>query len=383
MENISSNIKNSVDDGFLDDDANSFLPKIPQKVPSKGFGIFLDDDDDDFKIESKKVKPDICIENKENKGVTINSSINNGIHSVDKAGEAHIAKFKTLDEILYAIDNYQQESGTNYFIRKTDKEFGKVFDLKGHTILFEDIKQRNSRNPPGPKLEFTGIPFIIVGKKLFECTHGTGHHKAVKEKKLSKRKDNMSDFNFQKNRYLTQNSKKMNCPSRIMVRDIVFFPDFKIKKNTIDMKKRMCNKLKSQFEEKGVLISHERCFVANFPSLDSHNGHFIGGKGGLSQNIDNRISDKIRKLVGDGVRDVREMKRHIEVFVKHEIFRGEALPARSSRQYFPTKVDIRNHMYRASMKLKFSKLDQDNLEHNVQEWAKQRPNDNFFFQRLW
>ena len=77
------------------------------------------------------------------------------------------------------------------------------------------------------------------------------------------------------------------------------------------------------------------------------------------------------------------MKRHIEVFVKHEIFRGEALPARSSRQYFPTKVDIRNHMYRASMKLKFSKLDQDNLEHNVQEWAKQRPNDNFFFQRLW
>ena len=44
------------------------------------------------------------------------------------------------------------------------------------------------------------------------------------------------------------------------------------------------------------------------------------------------------------------------------------------------KKDIRNHMYIAAVKLKFSKIDQENLELKVKEWQKQSPNDNFFFQ---
>ena len=36
-------------------------------------------------------------------------------------------------------------------------------------------------------------------------------------------------------------------------------------------------------------------------------------------------------------------------------------------------------MYLAAVKLKFSKLDQDNLELKVKEWQKQSPNDNFLF----
>ena len=35
-------------------------------------------------------------------------------------------------------------------------------------------------------------------------------------------------------------------------------------------------------------------------------------------------------------------------------------------------------MYRASIKLKFSKLDQENLEEKVKEWRQQRPSDMFF-----
>ena len=41
--------------------------------------------------------------------------------------------------------------------------------------------------------------------------------------------------------------------------------------------------------------------------------------------------------------------------------------------------DLRNHMYRASIKLKFSKLDQENLEEKVREWHQQRPSDMVFF----
>ena len=74
------------------------------------------------------------------------------------------------------------------------------------------------------------------------------------------------------------------------------------------------------------------------------------------------------------------MKRHLDFYVEGDLFHASTVPPKSSRQYFPKLKDIRNHMYKASVKLKFSKIDQENLEIQVDEWSKQRPNDNFFFE---
>ena len=73
------------------------------------------------------------------------------------------------------------------------------------------------------------------------------------------------------------------------------------------------------------------------------------------------------------------MQRHIRIFVKMESLRNQELPPTTSRRYFPKMSDLRNHMYRASIKLKFSKLDQENLDEKVKEWRQQRPSDMFFF----
>ena len=99
----------------------------------------------------------------------------------------------------------------------------------------------------------------------------------------------------------------------------------------------------------------------------------------MSQQVDKRIINKIDQLVGEGVRQVREMQRHIRIFVKTELFRNAKLPASTSRRYHPKRKDIRNHMYKATMKLKFSKLDQENLEEKVKQWQQQAPQDKFFF----
>ena len=40
----------------------------------------------------------------------------------------------------------------------------------------------------------------------------------------------------------------------------------------------------------------------------------------MSQQIDKRIVLKIHQLVGEGVKQVREMQRHIRIFVKMELF---------------------------------------------------------------
>ena len=100
---------------------------------------------------------------------------------------------------------------------------------------------------------------------------------------------------------------------------------------------------------------------------------------GFSQNVDERVTNKIYQLVGEGVQNVREMARHIRIYVKNELFHGSSIPPSTNRRFDPTLKDVRNHMYKAAVKHKFSKLDQANLELKVQEWKQQQPNDNFFF----
>ena len=100
---------------------------------------------------------------------------------------------------------------------------------------------------------------------------------------------------------------------------------------------------------------------------------------GLSKNVDSRIINKIHQLVGEGVRGVREMERHIKIYVKSELFRGLRVPPSTNRRYHPKRSDIRSHMYHASVKLRFSKMDQENLELKIREWQKEQPEDDFCF----
>lgn len=57
------------------------------------------------------------------------------------------------------------------------------------------------------------------------------------------------------------------------------------------------------------------------------------------------------------------MKRHLKQFVKCELFPGQTPPPITNRRFYPTDVDVRNHMYRASVKKLLSKVDQENLSY--------------------
>ena len=101
--------------------------------------------------------------------------------------------------------------------------------------------------------------------------------------------------------------------------------------------------------------------------------------GGFSQNVDKRVINKIHELIGEGVQNVREMARHIRIYVKNNLFRGSSIPPSANCRFNPTFKDVRNQMYKAAVKHKFSKLDQANIDLKVQERKQQQPNDNFFF----
>ena len=85
----------------------------------------------------------------------------------------------------------------------------------------------------------------------------------------------------------------------------------------------------------------------------------------MTQRLDERVISKIEELVGEGVRSVDEMKRHLKIFVHDDLFRGKEQPQRSNRRYFPRVKTIKNHMYNAAMRARLSFMGQDNIDSPV------------------
>ena len=50
----------------------------------------------------------------------------------------------------------------------------------------------------------------------------------------------------------------------------------------------------------------------------------------MSEQLDERIINKIKELVNEGVRDPKEMRRALERYVWKELFAGEQLPPATS-----------------------------------------------------
>lgn len=97
--------------------------------------------------------------------------------------------------------------------------------------------------------------------------------------------------------------------------------------------------------------------------------------------MDSRIIDFIHVRVSEGVRNVKEMKRHIKSYVKNDLFKDHTLPAPTNRRFYPSNVTVRNHIYLATVRLRFSKIDQVNLEKKIEEWKKECPSDSFYYRK--
>jgi len=94
---------------------------------------------------------------------------------------------------------------------------------------------------------------------------------------------------------------------------------------------------------------------------------------------DERVQAKIADLVEDGVLSVAEMRRHINHYLRTELFAEQDLPPASDRRFFPTAVDFRNVIYRRRLTKLHSKINQVNLTRNIDNWTRENPQDCFYF----
>jgi len=64
----------------------------------------------------------------------------------------------------------------------------------------------------------------------------------------------------------------------------------------------------------------------------------------------------------NGVKDIREMRRHLDAYVNDDLFKEQDLPPTTRRRYNPTDKDIRNNMDKSKDRIKNSKEDQCNVQ---------------------
>ena len=93
--------------------------------------------------------------------------------------------------------------------------------------------------------------------------------------------------------------------------------------------------------------------------------------------MDSRILRRIEELVAEGVNDVYEMRRHIKVYVKTSLFHGNSPPI-SNRRFAPKLSDVRNQMYKATIKYRLSRIDQENVASKVKVWTSENEDKIFF-----
>ena len=99
----------------------------------------------------------------------------------------------------------------------------------------------------------------------------------------------------------------------------------------------------------------------------------------LLQPTDERFACRTHDLVSSGVNPMSKMERCIHYYVKNDLFANERPLQASNRRFFSTSTDTRNHLYRAAVSCRHSKIDQENLAHKIKDWQHESPEDKFLF----
>jgi hypothetical protein len=95
--------------------------------------------------------------------------------------------------------------------------------------------------------------------------------------------------------------------------------------------------------------------------------------------VDSRVVDHVNYLVDNGIFNVGELKRNVRLFVK-QLLRGQTLPSLTvNRHFYPSRLDLRNMVYRQRQRCLQGLLDQEVVEKKVEHWKVERPDDTWIF----
>ena len=216
-------------------------------------------------------------------------------------------------------------------------------------------------------IAYTGVPFVLLGRRRYQCHQGQDYNKKKKEKRNEEKRNQMitDHYYHQSSRKLPQDTKKKNCPVVFNTKKLFTFPKFAIQKDSRTNRDNAGRKLKEFFHGSGI-DNPDDCilqYMVKFP-VSGHMFHNTGQAAGIIEPLDDRIKDFLLKLIRGGCRRVRELESRSLDFVKDggcgitnvEMYRS---------RFYPERRKIRNLITRVKLQTRFSKIDQENVKHLI------------------
>ncbi|XP_061186890.1 uncharacterized protein LOC133195018 [Saccostrea echinata] len=245
----------------------------------------------------------------------------------------------SLAEAEQVRKEFEVEKSLTFVSGKREADFGNHgHDLPDKFRLrFTDLGEHET-------IKYTGMPFIIVSKYERHCLFGKDKNKKKKE------------------RYQNSRSQALSA-----------------KQDTEKARRIASEKLREDLITGSNIKKEHRIYISLPKDGEHQEMHLIGQITGFRNPLNKDVRDKLYEMVGHGVPSVSEMRRHLKVYVDTQIFPKANKPALTDAAYYPSDVTIRKHIYLAQLRLRYSKIDQENLMKLVSQWQESYPKDNFDF----
>ncbi|KAL9954894.1 hypothetical protein ACROYT_G042479 [Oculina patagonica] len=226
---------------------------------------------------------------------------------IETLGENFGYAFSVEDAYIF-IREFETKTTSKFTSYRTDKGFGAIdYTKRSHRICWED-----QPHVKRPKISFTGVPFIYLGCKIYDCQHGMDRKAAAKQKRQQAAET--GNVTSKKCPKAIQRIPKLNCTARIKLREILMFPDFKIDKNTMSRRRLSSARLRAALK-KGTANPERRIYI-EFPSNSDHQNHLVGEVGRMCPTVDKRETNRtnvIHELVAEGLKDVNQVRHELEL----------------------------------------------------------------------
>ena len=179
-----------------------------------------------------------------------------------------------------------------------------------------------------------------------------------------------------------QGSRKLGCPAHIEVYVIALFPEYQLSstdttcgvKKLKEIKQKKLQELKNNLLQPTSAVTLQYNHFVVLPTKEAHKSyHDTNRAASFAQRIHPKLVSKIYELVSEGIiTAVQEVKSHLKHNVLH-ILCVHKKPDITNRAYFPTTIDIRNHIYLGQHAYQLSKFDQENLRLKIKHWKHDSP----------
>jgi len=163
---------------------------------------------------------------------------------------------------MAVLRHHEQVYAFRFAIYHVARDFGNI-DVykKKHKVYWEQTG-----------IPFDGVPFVILGSKVLDCSYGRDRQIASKIKRKERLLEINGDQGPQRKYNRVKGSKKVNCPAVASIKAIAKFPDFKIAANTESRRDTGSKALRRTIASRSELKMYRK-FVVCLPHISEHKNH--------------------------------------------------------------------------------------------------------------